>query len=53
MIFSIMKKSIKIREHITPKGDGNSINFTGSFSCVKIREHITPKGDGNIITYFQ
>ena len=37
----------KIREQITPKGDGNIIIFYRITLQVNIREQITPKGDGN------
>ena len=36
-----------IREHITPKGDGNSGLIVPFVITKPIREHITPKGDGN------
>ena len=39
--------SFNIREHITPKGDGNVFQELFKLSFIKIREHITPKGDGN------
>ena len=38
---------MRIREHITPKGDGNSQANYEYHILMIIREHITPKGDGN------
>ena len=41
---------IKIRENITPRGDGNYNYFLSVFIAnVRIRENITPRGDGNSI----
>ena len=38
----------KIRENITPRGDGNySYKFYQIQLCLLIRENITPRGDGN------
>ena len=38
----------KIRENITPRGDGNfSRSLTPIIICSYIRENITPRGDGN------
>ena len=46
-MFIIVKYVFKIiREHITPKGDGNW-NASKIKKFKNIREHITPKGDGN------
>ena len=38
-----------IRENITPRGDGNFIEYTVASVLLlfKIRENITPRGDGN------
>ena len=37
-----------IRENITPRGDGNSIQILiNKFFSIFIRENITPRGDGN------
>ena len=42
---------LKIRENITPTGDGKNIKFISSFfklfTDIPIRENITPRGDGN------
>ena len=46
---------IKIRENITPRGDGNLGTFKEFFGTkveVLIRENITPRGDGNPIFNF-
>ena len=38
----------KIRENITPRGDGNSELLVNNASGdITIRENITPRGDGN------
>ena len=40
---------VKIRENITPRGDGNYLNSSYPFNIFRniIRENITPRGDGN------
>ena len=39
---------MRIREQITPKGDGNLLPFLfDQLLNLFIREQITPKGDGN------
>ena len=41
-------KKQKIREQITPKGDGNELSPESiEVGNLRIREQITPKGDGN------
>ena len=40
-------RSKNIRENITPRGDGNILNFIPFTSAGLIRENITPRGDGN------
>ena len=40
----------RIRENITPRGDGNLATLIfSSASTLSIRENITPRGDGNSI----
>ena len=40
--------ALKIRENITPRGDGNFLNSNSKqFNSLPIRENITPRGDGN------
>ena len=38
----------KIRENITPRGDGNNGICSVQMLWEKIRENITPRGDGNL-----
>ena len=41
-------KKFKIRENITPRGDGNATQIRNeAINNIKIRENITPRGDGN------
>ena len=42
-----MEKITKIREQITPIGDGNPLSFHRLSFSPLIREQITPIGDGN------
>ena len=43
---------LKIRENITPRGDGNFYIDNGGNISSCIRENITPRGDGNMSSIF-
>ena len=42
----------KIRENITPRGDGNIVGYIyDTIHTDIIRENITPRGDGNFLIF--
>ena len=49
----VVSNFFRIRENITPRGDGNLdfFQFLSMFPHL-IRENITPRGDGNIYKFF-